>query len=585
MDIEYKKSGCSFLVRFILTFCLVFLVSCGSGSGGDNTPSIAPDTPPKFHGTLTESDLMGDVTPGLTQMQHFEAPSDALAPYTQFSGLLKFSQTQMTTSVRAEYDGSYSSHFFPEFSIELLSNGDDIFPIQRNIISTWGSGTSFWDVVVGSGKIWMESDDSASWHRASIPITLVSRKVGQVRNCVAIFLYTVTTVSKSYVQCSQETSPIDSYTPGDLRVLVDTSYMPGSISNEAQEIADYQTEIAGRLPVRPWSDIVSSDPDILDTFNRDLTEPHYQSLGALVIDGEIYRQDPLTRHGSYPYPDDMRHGVFSVTKSLSAALSLLFLAERYGDSIFDALISDYVPGLSGHPGWQGVTFEQTLNMVTGVTGGDEGALIVPFIEAVSAEDGIAAIANLGDAPSSPGELFNYASTNTFVLSYGMQQYVEAQEGTGTFYWDLIVENVLRPIEVYNFPIQKTLELGGAEGIPIMGWGAFPTADDTAKIASLFKNEGYHNGEQLLHAERTREATNRSLWPGYEVGDGRSYQHSFWLHTFNLSGCSFKVPFMLGHGANYVGMTPGGISIIRFMDYNEYDPTPLVRAAESVVESC
>jgi hypothetical protein len=56
---------------------------------------------------------------------------------------------------------------------------------------------------------------------------------------------------------------------------------------------------------------------------------------------------------------------------MAGALSLLYLEERYADDLFDQFISDYVPALASHPGWQGVTFSHTLNMVTGVDGGED----------------------------------------------------------------------------------------------------------------------------------------------------------------------------------------------------------------------
>ena len=41
---------------------------------------------------------------------------------------------------------------------------------------------------------------------------------------------------------------------------------------------------------------------------------------------------------------------------MAGVLSLFYFAERYGEDIFDAFITDYVPELADHPGWQGVTF-------------------------------------------------------------------------------------------------------------------------------------------------------------------------------------------------------------------------------------
>jgi CubicO group peptidase (beta-lactamase class C family) len=62
----------------------------------------------------------------------------------------------------------------------------------------------------------------------------------------------------------------------------------------------------------------------------------------------------------------MRHQVFSVSKSLGAALTLLRLAQTYGDRVFDLKIKDYVRVTAFHDGWERVTFADALNMATGI---------------------------------------------------------------------------------------------------------------------------------------------------------------------------------------------------------------------------
>jgi hypothetical protein len=41
---------------------------------------------------------------------------------------------------------------------------------------------------------------------------------------------------------------------------------------------------------------------------------------------------------------------------------MFYLAQRYGEAIFDERITDYVPVLANHPGWQSVTFSNVLNV-------------------------------------------------------------------------------------------------------------------------------------------------------------------------------------------------------------------------------
>jgi len=62
----------------------------------------------------------------------------------------------------------------------------------------------------------------------------------------------------------------------------------------------------------------------------------------------------------------MRHGVFSVTKSLGAAVALWRLAQKYGDEVLALKIKDYVPVTAAHDGWERVTFADALNMATGI---------------------------------------------------------------------------------------------------------------------------------------------------------------------------------------------------------------------------
>jgi len=303
----------------------------------------------------------------------------------------------------------------------------------------------------------------------------------------------------------------------------------------------------------------------------------------------MYRPPPNTRHGRYPYPRDMRHGVYSVTKSMAGALALFYFAERYGAEIFDAPIAEYVPALANHPGWQGVTFGHALNMVTGVEASEEaGHLLNILVLARGAEEAITNIATLGDYPEGPGEQFNYASTNFFVLSYALQHYVRRKEGEEVYYWDLVREHVLAPIGAAHFTLLHTVEADTSRGIPILAYGALPTLDEAAKIALLFSNEGIHNGQQLLHREKAREALGRTAWAGYSTGGdvrGMTYRHSFWSTTIRTPECDVEVVYMLGYGGNYVLILPRGTIVIRFMDEHDYNLSDLVEGVEELKSSC
>jgi CubicO group peptidase (beta-lactamase class C family) len=534
---------------------------------------------------LTAAQLQGDDAPALLDMSHFSRPEWALEATHGFSGSVSFQDTELTFPIdRAPYPGET---VFPGFAIDFVTHEGDLIPVQKDIIYTRHQSNSFWDVIVGAGGVWHEEADGA-WSRGSFPLTLTDRYMGQARNCVATFVYTPAAISNVYVQCSQETADINADQVGNMRIMLQADYQPKTYSDFEQVVEGHTTHLQGRLPVLPIAD-VDTNNSVGTRFNAFRWTNAPTSAGAVLIDETMYRHPLNTRHGRYPYPNEMRHGVYSVTKSMAGALALFYLAERYGEEIFDEPITAHVPALSGHPGWQGVTFGHALNMVTGVEASEEAEhLLNILVLARGAEEAITNIATLGDYPEGPGEQFNYASTNFFVLSYALQNYVRRVEGKEIYYWDLVRDNVLVPIGAEHFALLHTVEADGSQGIPILAYGALPTLDEAAKIAVLFSREGRHNGQQLLHRASTREALGRSEWAGYSTrGDARgmNYQHSFWSTTIRTRECDVEVVYMLGYGGNYVLFLPSGVIVVRFMDEHDYDLSDLVRGVEALKSSC
>ena len=533
---------------------------------------------------LTVEELQQNRFLPLADMSYFAKPEWASEAIHPFSGSISFENTRLIYSIdREPYTGE---NRFPAFTVDFIAHEGELIPIQNNKIFTGSESSLFWDVIVGAGEVWQEETDG-EWSRASFPLSLTDRGIGQVRNCVATFLYQPDMMSNVYVQCSQETADLNDGRVGDMRVMLRPEFQPTNFPNSDQVIEQHHQHKSRRLPVFPLSTI-DTDDEIADYFNKSLWSNAPTSVGAVLVDGKIYLHPPKTRHGLYPYPNEMRHGVYSVTKSMTGALSLFYLAERYGEELFDELITDYVPALANHLGWQGVTFSHTLNMATGTEGSEAAEhLLDIIILARTAEESINNVATLGDYPEAPGEKYNYASTNLFVLSYALQNYVEEKEGTGIYYWDLVHENVLVPIGAEQFTLRHTVENDGSKGIPILAYGATPTLDEAAKIASLIANEGEYEGQQLLNRNKIREALGRTDWASYETDErGVSYRHSFRSTSFRTSfRCKVDVSYMLGFGANIVMFLPDDVVIIRFMDEYDFDFDDLVRTVEKQIPSC
>jgi CubicO group peptidase (beta-lactamase class C family) len=577
--------------RALLLLCASLCLFAASGACGpspvsgqdDRAPQLGLDPPGDIRDQMTVRDLLDGQVPGVVHNAYFMAIGESEPPTDRISGTLHFSETPMATPLPDSTWEGTGQTVFPEFSVSLISHGQHLIPLERGILLSGVGGASFWNIIVGPGRVWRERADGG-YSRAAFPFTLTSNGVGQARNGVATFVYNSSTISNVAIQITQETAPFDTYLRADFYAVIPATYEPAELDGESDYIAAFERELATRLPVRPWTELSESE-----LARRQYHEGALESdvsAAALLIDGVLYVQELETRAaGPYPFPDDMRHGVFSVTKTLGMGLAMFYIAQRFSPDVFEALITDYVPILADHPGWQGVTFAHTLGMATGNVGGEKGINIHYFIVARTAESKLYAIRDLPDAPPAPGKIFNYASTHVFVLSYALNEYVKARHGPDADYWLMLREDVLRPLGIETLPLSRTIEAEGKLGTPIMAWGSYPTVNEAAKIAQLLQDEGRLGGEQLLSAIKVREALSEAWHPGYDTGGNQSYYHSVWRRPANLSRCVVHVPTMSGHGGNLVMMLPNGLTAIRFGDDNHYDITPMVRATERYRSSC
>jgi hypothetical protein len=531
---------------------------------------------------LTVDQLRGEETPPFLDMSFFARPDWASDAAGRFSGSISFSETEMIApKTRASYE---REDLFPDLTVEFDSDERHLIPRIRGLVEGRTDNERYWDLIVGAGAVWREEGDEG-WNRASFPFSLLGRYVGEVRNCVATFVYLDGEMSNASIQCSQETAVLEAQQLGDIRALVPATYEPETFPDTDELLAGYERSESDRVPIAPLTEIDGSNR-IANHFDRSVQTNASTSLGAVSMNGTLYVHPPATRHGTYPYLDEMRHGVFSVTKSMAGALSMFYFAERYGEAIFNELISDYVPAFQGLPEWEGVTFSHALNMVTGTRAGEEGDLLYyPLELAPDSETAIHNIAGFGDYPEAPGEQFNYATTNTFVLSYALENYVQRMEGPGVHYWDLVRDNVLAPIGAEDFGLLSTRDTDASERVPILGLGAYPTLDNAAKIALLIFNEGEHDGAQLLNRNKIREALGRTAWEGYRAFSGLRYSHSFWSRTVRVGGCNVRIAYMEGLGENRILFFPSGVITFQFTDEFDNDFARLVRAVERQWSSC
>jgi CubicO group peptidase (beta-lactamase class C family) len=540
-------------------------------------------------GWLTQPELMGDARPpqGPVHNSYFSPIGVAGPPLHKMEGLLSVPQFQMKAS---ESDaGSQGS--FPGFSAEFFTYDDYLVPTERDIALP-ASADSFWSILLSPGKVWSEAADGGM-SRASFPFLLVAKQSNEAHNGLATFLYDDEGVSSLYVQVVQETA---AWNQTDFWGLSPMEYTPGPIESIDDLRSAFARELSLQTPIRPWSDLEEGhDPQLLAMFN-DRIHPWSISASGIVLDGTIYLQPCLTRYGEYPYCRYMRHGVFSVTKSMGAAVAMLRLAEKYGEDVFDLKIVDYVEVTSAHDGWEEVTFADALNMATGIgddpnlqgiTAEEDQPRFERFLEARSAQDKLDICFSYGNYPWGPGEVARYNSINTFVLSVAMNNFLKTKEGPEADIWAMVVEEVYKPIGILYAPIMRTQESDGTRGVPIFGYGLYPTVDDVARLTNLLHNGGQHEGQQLLHAGKLAEALYQTDELGLPTGESNEYGEatyhlSFWSLPYGTDGGeAILIPYMSGYGGNHVALVPNGITTFRFADAHIYGIESMVKVADGI----
>jgi len=553
---------------------------------------------------LTADELFGDKYKGdgPVQNDYFMPFEDAEPALHKFSGKLAIASTKLTyRHIWARVKGNFGP--FPAIKASFFSYQDHLVPVERNKLLR--SEKSHWDIILAPGRIWSEPGDSG-YSRASFPFTLIHFKsfYSQTHNGIATFLFDDKHVSSLRFQIVQEAAPQEKF---DAWGQAGMKYLPSSFPDQIALTQQFVDEMTYRTPIRSWTELEQIyDQNALDIID-DTSNRENITLSGLIIDDVVYARPCRTRWGDYPYCAQMRHGVYSASKSLGALVGMLRLAQKYGDGVFDLKIKDYVDIHSNHDGWSNITFGDTLNMATGIgdieprrvssyVEEDSSALAEKIYKVQSASEKLELIAAFGNYPWRPGEVFRYRTTDTFVLAVAMDRFIKSKEGPNADLWNLITREVFQPIGIARMPVLRTIEPNHAPGIPKLEGGMLPNLDEVAKIVKLLHNSGRHQGEQILSATKLDEAIGKDrlsgLPTGWNIDDGETYYHmSLWLQPFVAQkGCLVRIPAMSGGGGTYVIIMPNGITAFRFADgrYNDpgtWDSSGLRKVADYIRPFC
>lgn len=513
----------------------------------------------------------------------FGMPNGASAPTRTFSGTLElFGETSsdgyMLLKDSFQYSIASGWKYLPKFRYQFVQSGDYLIPVTQGLAIT---GNSYWNYIIGPGRIWNQSSDKGM-DRASFPFTLVQRNANCAHNGVMTFLFDGTKVSNVRYQVTQEICP---YFKFNMWGSLTAAYTPETIANADAIKTDHATELANRLPTKPLAALATDFPAAgvnLANFGKWVT-PSEMSAYGLLINGINYVSSCTTRYGSYPYCEDMRMTSFSTSKAAFVDIALMRLGQRYGKTVSDLKIKDYVPETSGSPGnWSNVTFNNTIDMATGNYREpgymvDEDTFLTPFYVAESYSDRISK-ALAFPAKQSPGQLWIYHTSDTFIVTSAMNNYLVQQQGSGADIFNMVRDEIYKPLHLSAGALTTVRTDNSTTGTPLGGYGLFWTLDDIAKIAMLLNNQhGTIGGSQVLNADMLADSMQQNpLDRGVTTTDkvSFSYNNGFWAKQitpkeFTQFTCTFWVPFMSGLGGVTLAMMPNGSAYYYFSDNDEY----------------
>ncbi len=511
-------------------------------------------------------------------------PSAHAQPATApFNGRLTFTVTDkdagfelLTDTFKSASGKDTSYRLPPPFDFGFAQVDDRVVPIERG---SQPSTHAWWEWIVGPGRAWREAGDG-DWNRVSLPFALQERNANCMHNGVVTFLFRSSgEVSRVAYQVSQETCMYFKFDAwGVAAAQWDRRDPPG-----AAALADaYRRQVAGRLPVRPIAALATDHPGVDPTqFGSALdVAPQHMTAFGVVVKGTHYVGGCDTRAGAYPYCDEMLLPSYSVAKTVFAGVALMRLEQLYPGAR-NSKVVDYVPACRAAGGWDGVTFDNLLDMASGRYDSrkreedENNAVTRPFFLVETSAEKIHLACTQYPRREAPGKTWVYHTSDTYILGAAMRAFWRERHGAdGDFYRELLADPLWSRLGL-SPEVSVPRRTRDAAAQPFTGWGLTLRRDDAAKLGRFLAVDRGRSGEdRLLDAGQLEAALQRSAAdPGLmAAGDDLRYNNGVWAWDAGpYLGCKGRawIPFMSGFGGISVVMIPNGVVYYYFSDNGDF----------------
>ena len=479
-----------------------------------------------------------------------------------------------------------------DVEIDLIQQGEALIPRQRG---PQPSAHGWWEWTTEPGRVWREPGED--YARAALPFALVQRNANCTHNGVLMLLLRDGKVlPRGAVQISSETCQ---YLKFDLWGFVDVRFASVTADDKAQRAAQYQAELAARLPTRPLAALAGEQ---IDPSAFSIGDPQADSRHGLLYQGLHYSSECPTRHGPYPYCEVLDLPSFSLAKSVLAAVALMRIEQRYPGSA-DSTLSQWID----HPAcqseaWQRVRLRDLLDMASGhydsshSLSDPEADMVSAFFRAERHADKLAFACGAYSAQEAPGQRWVYRTSDTYLLGSALNSLLRHQTGDPgqDIFRDVVVAEVYAPLAL-SPTAQRSRRSYDEVAQPLFGWGLTLLADDLLKLARfLGPQQGRIGTQQVLDPALLAQAMQRDAGrPGLQAAHLARFRYQLGLWARDLQpvlGCAAPtwVPFMSGFGGLTVALFPNDLIWYKFADDGELasiDFAEPAKAAAKLADYC
>jgi CubicO group peptidase (beta-lactamase class C family) len=533
------------------------------------TPHVNADTAdvaPLFTAILSGKSPYAEPVP----LAAYAMPYGAAPAQTEFKGRLRFEVAPADAHAKLLLDRwnfAKPGHEFgqpPAFDFGFVQVDGHLVPVERGIVPAAGE---WWDWIVGPGRAWQDGD--SGWSRASVPFALIEKNANCMHHGLLTFRYRGDSeVSRVAYQVSHETCyyfQFDAWGTAAATRVAD----PG-INQPAVTVA-YRIEVSRRLPIKPIEQISKDYPGLdSESFgSKEDIDPRDMTVFGVFIRGVHYSGGCATRRGRYPYCDEMPLPSYSLAKTLMAGLALM-RAEALHPGARNMLVTDYVTECREAGGWDGVTFENLLDMASGhydspKSEADEDASNTGrFFIATTHAEKIQFACTHYPRKDPPGTRWVYHTSDTYILGAALTAWWKKEKGPeADFYRDLLVVPVFKRLGLSPELATPRRTVDDAAQ-PFTGWGLVLRRDDLAKLGGYFAlGDGKLGKDTLFDPAMLRAAMQRDPADTGLPATDRNYRYNNGVWALNLAeklGCKNPawIPFMSGFGGISVVMMPNGI---------------------------